>query len=451
MRLDHGHGVDGEDESAIRILELALEEEQVARVALCTELEKERLAAATAADETMAMISRLQEEKASIEIAARQYQRIIEEKSIYDAEEMDILKEIIVRRELEIHFLEKEVEAYRKVFQENSGLDCQSSITQGQNEGSIIDFSADPMLILQQLSESIDKRRCFENMSSYPNYTPALVRKQISTLPEGKESSILQPDHDIKVINEQECSQRSSIIPGYPHSDDETIQDVQEKGMISTDKNTYPQLCESSSSQGKNSDVYPQQRTICDAVKPYDGEPHVHDVYIIDSKSSVSKNTDEMEYGQLLMHNNAYNAVRKHESPLWSSDSQKFDGSADKSLKVELEINRSSSDIVDWFPTASSSPDRSFVSDLRRNSLSVVDLERLKIDSEIGWLRARLRAVQEEKDKLKISLEHRERGKNELQLLEDIAGHIQEIRHLTTPEKAARQASLPPLSDKVCS
>ncbi|XP_057547387.1 uncharacterized protein LOC130825952 [Amaranthus tricolor] len=451
LRLDHGHGVDGEAESAIRILELALEEEQAARVALCTELEKERLAAATAADETMAMISRLQEEKASIEIAARQYQRIIEEKSIYDAEEMDILKEIIVRREREKHFLEKEVEAYRKVFQENSGLDCQSNITQGQNEGSIIDFSADPMLILQQLSESIDKRRWFENMSNYPSYTPAHVRKQISTLPEGKESSILQPDHDIQVINEPECSQRSSIIPGYPHSDDETIQDVQEKGMLSTDKNTYPQLCESSSSQGKNSDVYPQQRTICDVVKPSDGEPHVHDVYIIDSKSSVSKNTDEMEDCQLLMHNNAYNVARKHESPLWSSDSQKFDGSADKSLKVELEINRSSSDIVDRFPTASSSPDRSFVSDLRRNTLSVVDLERLKIDSEIGWLRARLRAVQEEKDKLKSSLEHREKGKNELQLLEDIAGHIEEIHHLTTPEKAARQASLPPLSDKATS
>lgn len=74
-----GHGIDGENETAIRILELALEEEQAACAALCSELEQERLAAATAADEAMAMISRIQEEKASVEIQARQYQRIFEE------------------------------------------------------------------------------------------------------------------------------------------------------------------------------------------------------------------------------------------------------------------------------------------------------------------------------------------------------------------------------------
>lgn len=104
-----------DDKNTIRLLEQKLKEEHIARAALYIELEKERSAAATAADEAMAMILRLQEEKASIEIEARQYQRILEEKTVYDAEEMSILKEIIVRREMEKHFLEKEVESYRQM------------------------------------------------------------------------------------------------------------------------------------------------------------------------------------------------------------------------------------------------------------------------------------------------------------------------------------------------
>ncbi|XP_019181024.1 PREDICTED: myosin-binding protein 1 isoform X2 [Ipomoea nil] len=103
------------DMSAIRFLEKALEEEKAARDALCLELEKERNAAASAADEAMAMISRLQGEKASIEMEAKQYKRIIEEKSAYEADEMEVMKEILVRRETEKHFLEREVEAYRQM------------------------------------------------------------------------------------------------------------------------------------------------------------------------------------------------------------------------------------------------------------------------------------------------------------------------------------------------
>ncbi|KAL7219887.1 hypothetical protein ACSBR2_012866 [Camellia fascicularis] len=108
-------GYEGNEKNAIRILEQALEEEHAARAALYLELEKEGSAAATAADEAMAIIPRLQDEKVSIEMEAWQYQRIIEEKSTCDAEEMNICKEILVRRQKEKHFLEREVEAYRRM------------------------------------------------------------------------------------------------------------------------------------------------------------------------------------------------------------------------------------------------------------------------------------------------------------------------------------------------
>ncbi|XP_028081980.1 uncharacterized protein LOC114283377 [Camellia sinensis] len=106
-------GYEGNEKNAIRILEQALEEEHAARAALYLEVEKERSAAATAADEAMSIIPHLQDEKVSIEMEAWQYQRIIEEKSTCDAEEMNICKEILVRRQKEKHFLEREVEAYR--------------------------------------------------------------------------------------------------------------------------------------------------------------------------------------------------------------------------------------------------------------------------------------------------------------------------------------------------
>ncbi|XP_061367848.1 uncharacterized protein LOC133310859 isoform X2 [Gastrolobium bilobum] len=103
------------EENCIKMLENALEEEKAAYAALYLELEKERAAAATAADEAMAMISRLQEEKASVEMEMRQYLRMIEERVSYDEEEMNILEEILIRRERENHFLEKELEAYRQM------------------------------------------------------------------------------------------------------------------------------------------------------------------------------------------------------------------------------------------------------------------------------------------------------------------------------------------------
>lgn len=104
----------GSEENHIKLLENALEEENVAYASLYLELEKERSAAATSADEAMAMISRLQEDKASMEMEMRQYQRMIEERVAYDEEEMNILQEILIRKEMEIFYLERELESYKQ-------------------------------------------------------------------------------------------------------------------------------------------------------------------------------------------------------------------------------------------------------------------------------------------------------------------------------------------------
>ncbi|KAF3323759.1 Myosin-binding protein 2 [Carex littledalei] len=118
--------------TTIQTLKQALEKERLARTGLTLELEKERNASSSAADEAMAMILRLQKEKSEIEIEARQYKRMTEEKSVFDLEEMEILKEIIIRREMENLALEKELEECHKLIDVThlSGEDINGEIRQ---------------------------------------------------------------------------------------------------------------------------------------------------------------------------------------------------------------------------------------------------------------------------------------------------------------------------------
>ncbi|XVF43595.1 hypothetical protein PTKIN_Ptkin02bG0052300 [Pterospermum kingtungense] len=99
-------------------LKSALKAERKALNALYAELEEERSASAVAANHTMAMINRLQEEKAAMQMEALQYQRMMEEQSEYDQEAVQLLNELMVKREKEKAELEKELEIYRRKVQD---------------------------------------------------------------------------------------------------------------------------------------------------------------------------------------------------------------------------------------------------------------------------------------------------------------------------------------------
>ncbi|KAJ6840671.1 myosin-binding protein 2-like [Iris pallida] len=102
------HEVDGSDDVlTVDRLKEALRAERKALSSLYLELEEERSASAIAANQTIAMITRLQEEKAAVQMEAVQYQRMMEEQSEYDQEALQLLNELMMKRE-------KELEAYRK-------------------------------------------------------------------------------------------------------------------------------------------------------------------------------------------------------------------------------------------------------------------------------------------------------------------------------------------------
>ncbi|KAI3801695.1 hypothetical protein L1987_29807 [Smallanthus sonchifolius] len=80
---------------------------------LYNELEVEREASATAASEALAMILRLQGEKAGVKMESEHYKRLAEEKMYHAEESMEIFEELIHQKEMEIANLDYQVQAYR--------------------------------------------------------------------------------------------------------------------------------------------------------------------------------------------------------------------------------------------------------------------------------------------------------------------------------------------------
>ncbi|KAK7328077.1 hypothetical protein VNO77_22173 [Canavalia gladiata] len=82
--------------------------------AACAEIEKERVAASSAAEEAMAMILRLQSEKSAVEIQAKQFRRVVEQKEEYDQEVIESLRWTVVELETQKNLLEDQLGVYRE-------------------------------------------------------------------------------------------------------------------------------------------------------------------------------------------------------------------------------------------------------------------------------------------------------------------------------------------------
>ncbi|KAG8489649.1 hypothetical protein CXB51_017650 [Gossypium anomalum] len=84
--------------------------------ALSKELDEERNASAIAANQAMAMITRLQEEKAALRMEALQYLRMMEEQAEYDVDALEKANDLLTEKEKEIQDLEAELEYYKYNF-----------------------------------------------------------------------------------------------------------------------------------------------------------------------------------------------------------------------------------------------------------------------------------------------------------------------------------------------
>jgi len=92
----------------LNALREALQSQHQAIEQLQSELEEERNASASAADETLAMILRLQKEKAEVQMEASQFKRFAEGKFAHDQEELMSFENLLYRKDQAIRALEFE-------------------------------------------------------------------------------------------------------------------------------------------------------------------------------------------------------------------------------------------------------------------------------------------------------------------------------------------------------
>ncbi|CAI9755984.1 unnamed protein product [Fraxinus pennsylvanica] len=230
-------------------LKSALRAERKALQTLYAELEEERSASAVAANQTMAMINRLQEEKAAMQMEALQYQRMMEEQSEYDQEALQLLNELMLKREKEKQELEKEFELYRKKV-----LDCETKekmrILKRSKDGSTQSgFSSASCSNLEDsdglsadLNQEVKDEESFHSHQEYGNHdTPvdAVLNLEESLADfEEERLSILE---ELKVLEEKlmtlddEEEQKFEDVRAMEDAHDENGNHLDENGHFSED------------------------------------------------------------------------------------------------------------------------------------------------------------------------------------------------------------------------
>lgn len=495
--------VEKNQSEVIRELKQALEEERSANIALSLELEKERSAAASAADEAMAMILRLQEEKAAIKMEAWQYQRMVEEKSAYDKEEMEILKEIIVQWEKEKLVSDKDAEAYQQMMIGGNGIKKttdghlpDATYLIGQNKLASFGSFDDPELMLKEVYESIKKKeRVNDEMQCVNEGESLMASVQKSSAEFVKCSSSLEMATDVQYSssgNPSWCDSLDKYHPGVPDDGNECA--VQEKGMVTIE--VGPCSLHSHKTRYANESCSPrfngsQQNDFDDSISqlvdernskqdekvkitvPLDdlcmrhnlnadkespnssqlnNEVNVVDVHVINYKVDLA---EEGKTKQEYLPQVRYDLGRSHKygtlnrpSSLGRIDDVTED--SDRGLtQLELNMQRSCLDVTKVGQSTDASIIRASWLDLRRSSMPAVESERFKLENEVELLQKRLKAIEQGREKLSVSLEQREKETYNLRRLEEIAHQLQEIRKATESGNSIYSASLPP-SSKVC-
>ncbi|KAL1806944.1 hypothetical protein ACET3Z_030012 [Daucus carota] len=126
----------------VESLNSTLRAERRALNVVYAELEEERNASAVAASQTMAMINRLQEEKAAMQMEASHYQRMMEEKSEYDQEAMQLMNDLMVKMDSERHWLEKELEICREKLLDYEAKENMVMLQRSMDESAKVGFSS---------------------------------------------------------------------------------------------------------------------------------------------------------------------------------------------------------------------------------------------------------------------------------------------------------------------
>ncbi|KAH6820002.1 hypothetical protein C2S53_012870 [Perilla frutescens var. hirtella] len=116
LSLDGSNVSEIEGESEVERLKRQVEHDKKILSTLYKELEEERSASAIATNQAMAMITRLQEEKAAFHMEALQCVRMMEEQAEYDGEALQNANVLLAEKEKQIQDFQFQLELYRNPF-----------------------------------------------------------------------------------------------------------------------------------------------------------------------------------------------------------------------------------------------------------------------------------------------------------------------------------------------
>ncbi|XP_044488076.1 myosin-binding protein 2 isoform X2 [Mangifera indica] len=197
--IDSGDGV-----MTVEGLKSTLRAERKALNALYAELEEERSASAVATNQTMAMINRLQEEKAAMQMEALQYQRMMEEQSEYDQEALQLLNELMIKREREKAEVEKELELYRKKVQEYEAKERMMMLRRSRTSSASCSNGEDSDSLSVDLNHEAREEESPENNQESSNQkTPADAVLYLETSLANFEEERLSILEQLKVLEEK--------------------------------------------------------------------------------------------------------------------------------------------------------------------------------------------------------------------------------------------------------
>ncbi|WVZ58968.1 hypothetical protein U9M48_009183 [Paspalum notatum var. saurae] len=124
---------DAEGESSLENVKKQLELNKKSMAVLYKELEEERSASAVAASQTMAMINRLQEEKAAMQMEALQYLRMMEQQADHDHQAIQDLHDLLTEKEKELLDMDAELASCRSFLQNQPFNDTMNNTTDDRN------------------------------------------------------------------------------------------------------------------------------------------------------------------------------------------------------------------------------------------------------------------------------------------------------------------------------
>nr|CAD1828025.1 unnamed protein product [Ananas comosus var. bracteatus] len=175
-----------EGESTVDRLKRQIDLDRKSISLLYKELEEERSASAIAANQAMAMITRLQEEKASMQMEALQYQRMMEEQAEYDQEALQKSNEILAQKEKEVLLLEAELENYRnsKARESESGL----------FKNSLLKFEDEKVYISNRLRKLEEELHLFSNNGAFADASKITAEEEEIMESDNQSNSVAEDD-----------------------------------------------------------------------------------------------------------------------------------------------------------------------------------------------------------------------------------------------------------------